>query len=350
MMIKFVLKDKKPKVKRVDVENRNKYGGVSSEQLRAGGSYGFNANSSSSSGYSGQGSSSKYGGFGSDSAGQGRFSDNPSPAPATEKVEKTVKVQQVQPQTKPPAPKPVEANLLDFGTDDWDNFHGAAAPAPAQNVNGFPAAQTSPSFASFPSSQPVQSVQTSSFASFPPSQSTQSASFANFPAPSNQTFATFPAPSNQSFANFPVSQPAATVPTQSFASVGLLPSPQKAQGFPSNGFAAFQPAPAQTVADDDFSDFQAAPSAPAVNTGVDLLGSPPKQNDISPLSSGPGLNGFSSIKPNYNYSSSKPADSKDPFDKLVALDALSLTSGTKKDKVGGPSLNEMGHGFAVRPK
>ncbi|KAJ3306401.1 hypothetical protein HDV03_005368 [Kappamyces sp. JEL0829] len=273
-------------------DNKSKYTGVSSYDMRSG--------SSSSGGFGG--SSTRYGGFGSDSVrSSGGFRDEVSSEPyksAPIKEESPVEAIKAEP-AKPAVPV---VNLLDFGDDDFSGFVTAPAetPLPANNVPAFPAppASNATGFASFSAQQPL-------FASFPPAP-THPASVsatANSTAvglgqystpvkspvsPPTQQFATFPAPTN-------------TFPAAGFPSPMNPSQPQGFQAFPA---ASSTPRAAALV--DDFGDFQSVSQTPVQ----------PKPAGKTP--------------------------SEDHFSKLVSLDAFSLGStGAKKD-APGPSLNSLG--------
>ncbi|KAI8911123.1 hypothetical protein EDD86DRAFT_204448 [Gorgonomyces haynaldii] len=265
-------------------ENRNKYGGVSSEQARFGGNMSFG------SGGDRYQDSSRY-----DSS-ESRQESSRYDAPVSRQessrydapVSRQESVQSKKPVDRPvekvepkPVSKPAEANLLDFG-DDWADFQDASKP-PSQ-----PAAPSQPTFQAFAQTSPAKQTASQSFHAFSPTQQS-----------STQTFQAFSSPqaSQPVFQAFSPAKPSQQPLGQSFQA--FTPTKPVQTSTPANGSQNVN----QTKPDDDFADFVSAqPSVP---------------------------------QSNYSYSTQP----KDPFDQLVALDALSLSSSGKKEDKSGPALN-----------
>lgn len=275
-------------------ENKSKYTGVSSADMR----FGSNSNSGGHSSSGGHGNST---GFGSDSvrrsSGGGGYSDSAynsssnhneyglieSKNEALPKVEKII----IEPPKSAPT-QPVQ-NLLDFDaeTDEFSGF--TSVPAPGSTTLG----STSAGFASFTPGV-VPTAQFANFQAFQQPTSQQLPVFANFP-PLQQPVAT----ANLNSAPVATSPTSASLPSPS-SGFAHFSSIQPAAGFANFG-ATLPPISASSKSNDDFGDF------------VDFTAAA-------------------------TASSADPA--VDPISKLVSIDAFSLTnSNLKKDP--GPSLNSL---------
>ncbi|KAJ3268860.1 Epsin-3, clathrin recruitment and traffic between the Golgi and endosome [Terramyces sp. JEL0728] len=322
------IRDERQKAK----ENRNKYKGVSSYEMKSGGGYSGFGSDSYSSDRRGVGSDS----YSSDNYRSGGFRDSASrydeqsnrydeptnyskPAP---KIEKTAPIE------KKVEAKPVVKDLLDMGNDnDWSDFNTAPAQndfATFQSAAAIPPKSNDFEFTDFVGATKPPTATNAGFANFATAKISPGTN-----APNAQDFSNFPTAStgNQGFGFANFTQP--TAPNQNFAN---FVSPNAA---PANqGFANFTAVPSSN--NQGFANFTAAPVSNNQQFGA--FATSPAKND--------GFANFSNVqttpKSEFGGFAQAPAAANDPISKLVSLDAFSLVSTGKKDNGTAPSLNSLG--------
>ncbi|KAJ3259057.1 Epsin-3, clathrin recruitment and traffic between the Golgi and endosome [Boothiomyces macroporosus] len=319
-------------------ENRNKYKGVSSYEMKSGGGFGSDSYSSDQRGF---GSDS----YSSDNYRSGGFRDSVSRYDGQSnrydtEVKSSAKIEKVAPIEKKPDPKPAVKDLLDMGADnDWSDFNAAPVTTKQNDFANFQSPTTKQSdfeFTEFVSASQPAPVSNSGFANF------GAVSPAKVSPSGNVTFNT----NAQAFGNF--------------ADSNLGMKNNQTLGNNSQGFANFSQPPTAT----NFANFSAAPQ-PATNQGFANFNAAPTANNQafanfttqnnqqfgafpSPVKSS-GFGDFSNSQNapktefgNFAQASAPAPTANDPIAKLVSLDAFSLVSNGKKDTGTGPSLNSLG--------
>jgi Tfp pilus assembly protein PilV len=309
-------------------ENRNKYAGVSSEQMKGGnagfggsesngGSNFYNANKITPTYPGNNSSSSKY----QDTTASGyqeHSTAESSPYGRSSNLTLTSDHSSANASpAKPAPPKVVEQNLLDFDAPTSNSKPNAFA-----DFSGFQSAPAPKSQASQPGFENLNAFQ-----SAPAPASSNNNDFGDF-----TDFQVAPAPaqtqSQPQFAAFsaPVSKP------QSSNGFGDFTSFQSSQPKPATQFAAFP------------TTFPNATSSPAYPVSTQ----PYQQQFNSPINHTPTAFGDFTGAQNLLHSPPKATPAqldqkpRDPFAQLVALDAMSLSGPGKKEEKGGPSLNTLG--------